>query len=480
MYTKKEIAKNFAWKLGEGIGDQSINFVISIILARILSPTDYGLIALTSIFMNLASKLVLGGINTALIQKKEIDDTDISTAFFITLGSSFAIFLILYNLSPAIAEFYNNSELVLIIKILSFQVFITALSAIQYALIIKKMKFKLWCIANIVSGIISGCISIYLAINGKGVWALVTYQLLKSVITQLVLWFTLKWRPQIIFSMKSALSLWRFGYKVLLGSIIEFFNNNICEAIIGKKSTKAQLGFYSKGKQFPTLFMTVTNNAITTILLPVLAADQDSKNRIKNMMATAIASSFLFLLPALIGLMIIAKNLVVILLTPKWVNCVPILQLECLYYVSIIIQQANLQVFNAVGRSDINLWLEFIRFILNIPIIFLTIPYGIIALEIARVSVSFILMFISIILAQNMALLDIKLLFNKLNPIIVTTFIMAVFIIPLGKLQISPMLIIILQILTGIFMYSAICWKLNIGNAKTIITKYKKNFPSQK
>lgn len=471
MYTSKQIFKNFIWKLGEGIGDQLINFIITIILARILSPDDYGLIALSSVFMNLAGKLVMGGINTALIQKKEIDDLDISTGFLMTLSSSFIIFLALFLCSDMIADFYNNKEFASIIRVLAFQVFITAISAIQYSLIVKQMKFKLWCISNMVSGIISGIISIYMAINGFGVWSLVFYQISKNMFTQVILWFTLKWRPNLTFSLERGLALWKFGYKVLLGSMLELLNNSVCEAIIGKKSTKADLGYYSKGKQFPSIFMSVTNNTVNTILLPVLSAEQDNKHRVNHMLMQTITASSFFLFPALIGLLIISPQLVTVLLTKKWMLCVPILQLECLFYLTAIIQQPNAQVFCAIGRSDIYMKFEFIRFVAMAVITIITLPYGIVIMEIARVLVALAIALISMIYIQNLLGFNTRKLFSQLMPIVGATALMALCIWPLALLQLSELSLVVAQIAAGVLIYGCVCWIFNINNARLILLK---------
>lgn len=471
MYTKKQIIANFIWKLLEGIGDQFINFVITIILARILSPDDYGLIALSSVFMNLASKLVMGGINTALIQKKEIDDLDISTAFIITVSSSFLIFLLLFLSSDMIAAFYNNEEFAWVIKVLSFQVFIMAFTSIQYALIIKKMKFQLWCLSNWVSGILSGILSIFMAVKGLGVWSLVTYQITKSLLTQVIVWFTLKWRPQLNFSIKRGLALWKFGYKVLLGSLLELLNDSIYEAIIGKKNTKAELGYYSKGKQFPTIFMSVTNNAVSTILLPVLSSEQDNKDRINDMLMKTIVTSSFVLFPALIGLLLISPNLIIVLLTEKWLLSVPILQLECLFYLAAIIQQPNFKVFCAIGRSDLCLLFEFIRFIATIIVIIITLPYGIIMMELSRVLVAMTTTFISLLYVRHLLGFHILKLFINMIPILGATAIMSLGIFPLSFLQLPSITILCMQIAGGIIIYGGICWIFNINSMKELVKR---------
>lgn len=349
------------WKFSERFGISGVQFILQIILARLLTPGDYGMLSIMIIFVNLSNVFIQNGFNTALIQKKETTDEDYSSVFWLSLIISILIYACLFFIAPLIAMFYNMPKIIFPFRILSLMIIPGSLNSIQIAIVSKELDFKKIFKSNLLSIVISGTIGIILAYLKFGVWALVFQSLLNVLITSIVMWFTVKWRPMKIFDFDRVKILFSYGWKLLVSSLMETLYQDLSSLVIGKKYNSTTLGFYNRGKQFPQFLTNAVNGAVQSVMLPAMSSIQDNRKVVKNMMRRSIKLSSYLMFPIMAGLAIVAEPLIKVLLTEKWLFCVPYMQIFCFIFAFYPVHTCNLQTINAIGRSDIYLKLEIIK-----------------------------------------------------------------------------------------------------------------------
>lgn len=382
--TKSKVMSGLFWRYAERCGAQIIQFVVSIILANLLTPSDYGLIGLITVFINIANVFAVSGLGQALVQRKGADDVDFSTVFYYSLGFSIILYLVLFAMSPFVASFYEAPVLTDVIRVLGWVVVVGAVNSVQQAYVQKTMQFKRFFYATLSGTIASAVVGIAMAYKGFGIWALVGQQLTNQLVNTVVMWFTLKWRPKLVFSIKRMKKLFSFGWKLLCSSLIDTVYNNIYSLVIGKFYSSADLGYYNKGKSFPILIINNINTAINSVLLPVMSESQDDKERLKAMTRRSIMTSTFVIFPLMAGLAAVAEPMVKILLGDKWLPAVPFIQFCCFTYAFWPVQTANLQAITALGRSDIFLRLEIVKKILGVVTLVITLPYGLTVMMFGR------------------------------------------------------------------------------------------------
>ena len=387
---RMSIISGLVWKFAERIGAQSVSFIVSIVLARLLCPEDYGLISLITIFLAVSGVFIQSGFGTALIQKKDADNIDFSTVFYFNILMSLIFYFLLYIISPYIAKFYNEPTLTTIVRVMSISLIISAVNNVQCAYVSKTMQFRRFFYSTLVGTILSGFVGVAMAYMGFGVWAIVAQQLFNTLVDTIVLWFTVKWRPQLVFSIERLKGLFSFGWKLLASGLLDTLYNNIYGLLIGKIYNPSLLGLYNRGYGFPNLIVSNINGPIQSVLLPALSEEQDNKERLKAMVRRSIVTSSFIIYPMMVGMAAIAKPMVTILLGEKWLGCVFFLQISCITLAFWPIHTANLQAINAVGRSDIFLKLEIIKKILGISVLVISIPFGINVMVIGRAFTSLI------------------------------------------------------------------------------------------
>jgi O-antigen/teichoic acid export membrane protein len=383
--TKSKILSSLFWKLMERGGTQGIQFIVQIVLARLLLPEDYGLIALVTIFIIIANVFVQSGFSTALIQKKKANEVDFSSVFYLSLFVAGLLYMILFFAAPFISKFYDQPQLIQVLRILSITLFFGAFNSIQNAIISREMQFKKLFFSSLGAIVVSGTVGIAMAYKGFGVWALVGQQITNQFMITVILWFTVKWRPKLLFSFERVKSLFSFGWKLLVSSLIDTLYMNLRSLIIGKIYTPDMLGYFNRGKQFPQLIVANINGSIQSVMFPALASQQEDRKRVKDMVRRSIVTSSFIVFPMMVGLAVVAEPLVKLLLTDKWLPCVPFLQIFCMSYALWPIHTANLQAINALGRSDIFLKLEIIKKIIGLSILGVTIFYGVYAIALGGI-----------------------------------------------------------------------------------------------
>ena len=368
------------WTYAEHCGAQLVGIVVTIVLARLLTPEAYGTVAIVTVFIGILNVFIDSGLGTALIQKKDADAIDFSTVFFANLAISLALYLLVFLASPFIANFYGNNELTPMIRVLGITLIISGVKNIQKAYVSKEMIFKRFFFATLGGTVGAAIIGIGMAYLGFGVWALIVQSLFNNAVDTLILWLTVKWRPRKVFSLHRLKGLFSFGWKLLISSLLETVYNNIRSLIIGKVYTASDLGIYSKGESWPSLIVSNINSSINSVLFPSLSSVQDDKGMLKNMTRRAIKTSTYVMAPLMMGLAFVGTPLIRLLLTEKWLPCVPFQVIFCITYMFYPIHTANLNAIKAMGRSDIFLKLEIIKKVVGLLALVATAPISVMAM----------------------------------------------------------------------------------------------------
>lgn len=368
MFTTKTIVTSLFWKFMERCGTSGVQFVTSIVLARLLLPEDFGLIALVMVFITLANVFVQNGFGTALIQKKDADDLDFSSVFYASLLIVAGLYAILFFTAPLVANFYDHPELTTIVRVLSLTLFFGALNSIQEAYIARNMLFKKLFWRSLGALVPSAAIGITCALKGFGVWALVIQQLCDVFLMCVFMWFTVKWRPQLQFSFERVKGLLSFGWKFASAVLLNTLYGNGLNLITGKIYSPTSLGYLSRGELFPLAIVANINTAIQSILFPTLSSVQTDTSAIKYVTRKTIVSSTFVIFPIMAVLFVLAEPIVLVVLGEQWLPCVPFVRIFCFTYSLWPIHTSNLTAINATGRSNIVLKQEIIKDIVGISI----------------------------------------------------------------------------------------------------------------
>lgn len=377
---KNTTVKNFIWRFAERCGAQLVTFVVSIVLARIMSPDDYGTVALVTVFTTILQVFVDSGLGVALIQKKNADDLDFSSVFYFNFVVCIVLYAGMFFAAPIIASFYNDLTLIPIIRVISLTIVISGIKGIQQSFVSRNMLFKRFFFSTLGGTIFSAILGVAMAYAGCGVWAIVAQQLSNTAIDTLILWLTVKWRPKKMFSWERLKTLFSFGWKLLISSLLDTGYSNLRSLVIGKIYSPSDLAYYNQGDKLPSTVITNINTSIASVLLPTLASKQDDRKQLKNMTRRAIKTSTYIIAPLMMGLAFCAPPIVRLILTEKWVPCVPYLRIFCITYMFYPIHTANLNAINAMGRSDYFLKLEIAKKVIGMLLLLLTMRISVMAM----------------------------------------------------------------------------------------------------
>lgn len=447
------IMNNFVWKFGERISAQLVTFIVSIILARILSPNDYGAIAILNVFITIANVFVVNGFSSALIQKKKADNLDFSSVFYFSLFFSILIYIILFIASPFIANWYNMPVLSPTLRVLSIRVIIAAVNSVQEAYISRKMIFKKFFWATLGGTITSAFVGIIMAYMGFGVWALVFQYLTNTTIDTIVLWITVKWRPSREFSFLRLKELLSFGWKCLASAMAGAIYDDLRTLIIGKRYSNSDLAYYSKGQQFPQLIMNNINNSISAVLFPALSKLQDEKEHLREVTVLTVQVTSSIIVPLMFGLAAVGDNLIKILLTDKWLPSLPFLKIACIFYLITAIYTAYLQTYKALGRSGLALILELIDSLFGILLIILVYNSGVLSVAIVTIFSRGIAFMACFYFNKKLLNMDIGSQILDISKPILLSIIMYIVITVVDSLEINTLFLLIIEIIVGVMVY---------------------------
>ena len=451
---KSQVIQGAFWKFAERIAAQLVSLVVSIILARLLSPSEYGTISLVMVFITIANVFVNSGFGQALIQKKDADSLDFSSVFYFSLGFTGLLYCLLFFLAIPIADFYNMPILVPVLRVLSLSVPIMGINSVQQAYVARKMQFKLFFYATFIGTVISAIVGIFLAYSGFGVWALVAQTLTNNVIDTIVLQISIKWKITKEFSFERIKSLLSYGWKLLLQSLILQFYASLRSLLIGKFYTTEDLSFYTKGNQFPDLISSNIDTGINTALLPVMSKAQDSVDRVKAMARKTTDFTSYVMSPILIGFMAVAEPFISILLTDKWLPCVPYLRICCIILLFRAPQTAILQAIKAVGRSDAVLKVDVPIRIFAIIILCVSLQHSVYVFALSEIAVTIFGTILYVIVSKKIINYSGLEVCRDFIINVLMASVMGVIVFEIGKVLTLPSFIILgLQIMVGAIVY---------------------------
>jgi len=454
----KKVASNLLWRLMERFGAQFVTFVVSIVLARLLDPTIYGVVALLTVFITILQVFVDSGLGTALIQKKDADQLDFSTVFYTNIVYCVILYTGLFFLSPLIANFYDNPDLTPLIRVLGITILISGVKNIEQAYVSRHMMFKKFFWATLVGTLISAVVGIVMAINGLGPWALIVQSLTNVFIDTVVLWIIVKWRPTREFSLQRLKQLYKFGWKLLASALLDTGYNELRQLVIGKRYSSEQLAYYNKGRQFPNLLATNINNSIDSVLLPTMSSEQEHKERVRSMTRRALKTSVFIMAPMMVGIAAIGDNFIMLLLGEKWMDCVFFMRIFCITYIFYPVHTANLNAMKAMGRSDYFLILEVTKKVIGIASILITMWISVEAIAWSLLVTTALSMFINAF--PNKKLLNYS-YFDQMKDILPAVLIAGVMGVGVYFIQYIPsphyLLTMFVQIIVGIVFYFLVC-----------------------
>lgn len=477
---KNKTISGVIWKFLERISAQLITFIVSIILARIIAPEDYGIIALVTVFITLANVFVINGLGTSLVQKKNVDNKDFSTMFYASIILSLILYAILFFVAPLISKIYKNNLLTPVLRVMGLRIPIAAINSIQNAYVSNKMIYKKFFFATLIGTVISAFVGIIMAYNGLGVWALIGQYLTNTLIDTIVLFLTLDWKPKLYFSIKRFKKLFSYGWKIMLSSFIGTFFDQLNGLFIGIKYKSVDLAYYNRGEQFPALITNNVNSTIESVLFPVASKLQDDKEKLKNSISKMMKVICFVATPALMGLAVISKNLIKIVLTDKWLYSIPYLQIFCFRAIFVILSTVNLQTIKGIGRSDTVLKLEIVKKPIYLLVLLISMRISPLFIAIGSLFYSIIAFLLNAFPNRKYLNYSIKNQIWDVLPIFIISAIMAICVYLLGFLNINKFILLSLQVICGICIYLILALLFKIDSLKLLISIIKEKIKLRK
>ena len=454
---KSKTVKGASWSFFDSIAGQGITFLVGLVLARLLSPEEYGLIGIITIFIAVFNSIVDSGFSNALIRKNDAKDIDYNTVFISNLVLSVFLFGVLYLSAPAISYFFNHPQLISLLRVMGSIVIINAFAIIQRTIFVKKVDFKTQTKVSLISSISSGVVGIGMALGGYGVWSLVGQQISRQFLNSLFLWIYSRWYPKLQFSFQSFKDLFSFGWKLLVSSLIDTVWKEIYQVIIGKCYSPVTLGQYTRAQQFASVCSSNLTTVVQRVSFPVLSSVQDDKERLKGGYKRIIKVAMLVTFVLMLGLAAVAKPLVLTLIGEQWLPCVPFLQIICLQMMLYPLHSLNLNMLQVQGRSDLFLKLEIIKKIIAIVPLVFGIFVNIYWMLGCSVVTGFIAYYLNAYYSGPFLNYSIKEQVIDILPSFGIAIIMAVPVFAMSLIPMSPYIILPLQIVVGAIITISIC-----------------------
>ncbi|EWM52256.1 lipopolysaccharide biosynthesis protein [Ruminococcus flavefaciens] len=453
------VVKNLFWRLGERFGAKMVQFLVQMILAKMLAPEIWGTIGLILIFIEVLQVFIESGLGNALIQKKDADDLDFSTVFYFNCAICGTAYLLMFLSAPLIAWFYDAPELTAAIRVMSLVLIVSGIKNVQQAYVSRNMLFKRFFFATLIGTVTAAVVGIAMAYLGMGLWAIIAQNLINITIDTCVLWITVKWRPKKCFSFQRLKELYSFGWKLFASSLMEVIYLKLRGLIIGKKYSKEDLAFYTYGEYFPQFITSILNSSIDSVLLPSMSSVQDSRENVKNMTRRAIKIGTYILMPFMVGIMVCAGPVVRIILSKDWLPVIPYLRILCISYAFMPIHTANLNAIKAIGRSDIYLKLEVIKKFVDFASILATMFISVKAMVYGVLAASIISQIINAWPNKKLLNYSYPEQVADMIPQIIASTVMGAVIYLVNLINIHYILMLVIQVPLGVAVY-IICSKL--------------------
>lgn len=462
MTKGNSVSASMIFKTLERYSVMGVQLIVQIVIARILSPEDYGVVAMMSVFIAIATVFIQNGFSMAIVQKKEADERDYGTALLINLLIGVFLYIIIFIAAPYISVFYHQPEITPCIRTLALILIIGSVNSIQVAISNRQMQFKNLFKCNLIASIVSGIIGVVCALIGLGYWALVIQQLSSSALLLVLITLQQHWVPRFCFKKDGAASMFSFGWKTLCASLLNEIFNQINSLIIGRKYSSSDLAFYTKGNQFPKYVTMGVDTSISTVMFSAFSNKQDEEKALHNLMRKTICINSYIVIPLLTFLAVSASNIIVLLLTEKWLPVVPFMQLACITCAFHPVAAAQVQLISAIGRSDLRLIMEIIKKIIFLGLLIPAVQFGPIAIAISGVIAGVIGVLIGAIYCQKYVNYRITVTLSNLFPIIIASCLMGGIMALIGCIDIHPVFIMCLQVILGGFVFFFVSKLLNI------------------
>lgn len=458
---KKAAIKGVAWSLFDKIINQAGSFALLVYLSRVLSPADFGLIAMLAIFLAVAQSLIDSGFSQALIQKSNsVTEDDLSTVFYINLGISLLLYVLLYILAPLIADFYHQPELVNLSRVLFLVFIVNAIAIVPRCKLLIAIDFKTQGLINSASMVLSAIVCIYMIDGGYGYWALVGLNLAKSLINSILLVTLSKWHPKLLFSKNSFKKLFSFGSHLLIAGVIATVVSNLYSILIGRYFNATQVGYFQQGFNYTNILSTTLSSVIQGVTYPVMTSIQEDKKRLVQVYVKVMGIVTLATFPVFVGFAAISEEFVLIFLGDKWQPIIPVLILLSFARLITPISSLNLNILKARGRSDLFLKTDLSKLPMTVIALFIAIPYGITGVAIAQLITTFVSFFINAYYPGKLFGFGVKEQVKQLYPVAIASVIMylSIIFITFDSLLIS----LLIKILVGGVVYASVCWLLKV------------------
>lgn len=454
-YGKRSVFKNIAWKLFERGSSLIVTFAVNIVLARLLEPADFGLAAMITVFVTLSQIFVTGGASNALIQKKDADELDFSSMFWVNLGLSALLYAILFVIAPVVSRFYGYVQLVPMLRVLGLNLLFAAVNAIQGAYISRNMLFRHYFYSTLSGKIGSGIVGIGMAFAGLGVWALIGQSLSLLLFESLILWFRVKWRPRKMFSAQRVKALYSFAWKIMLMSFTEAIGDQLRKMFIGKKHTSESLAYYDKGFLFPTNIITNISSSLGSVMFPVLSNAQDEDEGAR---AIALCRRWTRLfaytaLPLLFGMIAVAEPLTILVLSKKWLPSVPYMQLACLVYAAWVIEIPIRETIKSMGHATIVLKMQIMKTAFALLSLLAVMNYGVMAIAVSAVVGGGFNIAVSMYYGKKYLAYTPMMLWQDVGNTFLLNVVMGLLVFALSFLSLPNLPLLLLQVLLGIAVY---------------------------
>lgn len=464
MELKQKTIKGITWSLIDSLAGRGLQFLIGIILARLLSPREFGLIGMIAIFIALSESFVNSGFKSALIQKNNCTNTDYSTVFYFNIILGLFFYIVIYLSAPVISIFFNEPDIELILQVLGLVIVIDSFIIVQKTILYKEINFKKFTKLSIIAAIFSGLISVLLAYMGYGVWALVGQMLINKFFIAALMWIFNKWKPDLVFSFNSFKSLFSFSSKLLISSLLNTFNNNLLYFVIGRFYSTVELGYYTRANQFKSIGSEQLSGVINRVTFPILSSIQNDTKQLKQKYRILIRSIAFLSFHLMIGIAAVSESLIVVLIGEKWLPSAVFLQLLCFSGMIFPINYLNLNLIQVKGKANKYMYSEILKFLLTLPILIFGIYTNIYFMIVGISVISFVMYFINSRWSGKDISYSFKYQLNDILPSLISSLFMGFIIFILGRaLNLNDIIKLVIQIFSGfsIVIFTSEIFKLN-------------------
>ncbi|MFA6731043.1 MAG: lipopolysaccharide biosynthesis protein [Candidatus Izemoplasmatales bacterium] len=476
MKKSEKLLPNMLWSFGERISAQIVTLIVTIVLARILDPEHYSVVAIITLIITLANSFVTGGFGNSLIQKKDADDLDFSTTLIFSTVISVVFYIIMYLAAPLIANYYEMPEITIFTRVMSLRLILAAFNSIQQAYISKKKEFKKFFYSTLFGTLISGVVGVLMAYLGYGTWALVAQYLLNTTISTIILSFTCGWKPKLQFSFQRMKGLFSYGWKLLVAAVAESFYNEAQGLVLSKSYSPVELSYYSQGSKYPALFSNNIEVSMQKVLFQELSDQQNNIENVKKITRRTITILSFILVPIYYGIAACGDSLVKVLLADKWIECVKYMQVISFVFMFQPIAAAHNRALKAIGKSGIFLILTIIRYSIGVLLIAVTIVF-------IKQPIFVVIsgLFAMLVLCITSGIVNIKHINYSINEQLndtLRTFIsgavMFVAVYSFGMLNLNTLIKLIIQVIIGVVVYLAVSLLINKNTVQGMLSTAKK------